>query len=352
MRSASRKFTRKNANRAFSFLLFVCVGLCLFAAPLPAAVDGTVINGTTGKPQAGVILTLVKPGMGGLETLDTARSGPGGKFTIGKSGQPPMLLQSIHDGVIYTTMIAPGAPTSGIRVNVFDATTKPEAARITQDMILLQPTGSQLGVNETVLLQNDGKLTFNDPDKGSFQFYLPDAANGQVQLTITPPGGMALQRDAGKTKQPNVYKVDYPIQPGETRIDVAYVLPPSDPQTFSGKILHREGPTRLITPSGVTLSGKGLKPLGQEPTTQANIYEIANGPFKVDITGTGTLSGDSGGGSDDNGAPGIVEARPRIYGKLYWVLGLSLAILGIGFALLYRNDPQAAQPAAKGKRKA
>ncbi len=30
---------------------------------------------------------------------------------------------------------------------------------------------------------------------------------------------MPIQRPALKTKEPNVYKVDYPVRPGETRFD-------------------------------------------------------------------------------------------------------------------------------------
>jgi hypothetical protein len=63
--------------------------------------------------------------------------------------------------------------------------------------------------------------------------------------------------------------------------------------------------------------------------------------------------------SDDNsGAPQITEIQPRVYSKLLWILGISLAILGLGFMLLYRSakpapaeTAQDSEPAKKPVRK-
>ena len=60
-----------------------------------------------------------------------------------------------------------------------------------------------------------------DAANGTLHFYLPPEAKGIVSVTINAPGGMPIQRPAEKTNQPNVYKVSYPIKPGETRFDVS-----------------------------------------------------------------------------------------------------------------------------------
>jgi hypothetical protein len=315
--------------------------LCLLASVscLLAAVDGVVVNGTTGKPQPSVIVSLMQPGQGGLQTIASVRSDAEGKFRIDKEFPPgPALIQALHQGATYTLILPPGGPTTGLSVNVYDSTTNPAAAKTTQRMVLIEPGASALQITEAVMSQNDTQTTFQDPANGSIQFYLPETAEGKVQVTINAPGGMPIQRPAEKTKQAGIYKVDYPLRPGETRFDVTYSLPASG--AFSGRVLHGE-PTRLITPPTVTLSGDGIQALGQEPQTQVHIYSVTGTKFDAKIEGTGSLrasgGGASGGQDEDNGEPKVEEVPARLYSRLGWVLGLVFGILGVGGALLYRR---------------
>jgi hypothetical protein len=133
-----------------------------------------------------------------------------------------------------------------------------------------------------------------------------------------------------------VYKVNYPVRPGETRFDISYSVPASD--QFAGKILHARGATRLVTPSSVTLSGDGIESLGQEPQTQAHIYNVAGSTYEVKIEGIGSLrSPEATPQEEDSGAPQIEQAPARVYTRLWEVLGLAFVILGLGGALLYRK---------------
>ena len=318
----------------------ILVCLLARASCLLAAVDGVVMNGTTGKPQPSVIVSLMQPGQGGLQTLASVRSDAEGKFRIDKEYPPgPALIQALHQGATYTLILPPGGPTTGLSVNVYDSTTNPAAAKTTQRMVLIEPGASALQITEAVMCQNDTQTTFQDPANGSVQFYLPEAAEGKAQVTINAPGGMPIQRPAEKTKQPGIYKVDYPLRPGETRFDVTYSLPASG--TFSGRVLRAGEQTRLITPPSVTLSGDGIQSLGQEPQTQVHIYSVTGTKYEAKIEGTGSLragGGGAGGGQDeDNGEPKVEEVPARLYSRLGWVLGLVFGILGVGGALLYRR---------------
>jgi hypothetical protein len=323
--------------------VFIGVHLWLISIPVFAAVDGTVINVTTGKPAANTIVSLVQPGQGGMQTLQSVKSDAAGKFQLTKdAGQGPTLVQVFFDGVIYNKVVMPGAPASGMEIPVYQATAKPDVAKVQQHFIVLQPSATELAVSEGILYQGDPKLTFNDAANGTLHFYLPPEAKGQVSVTINAPGGMPIQRPAEKTNQPNIYKVSYPIKPGETRFDLNYTVPAATPLVFSGKILHKEGQSDLVVPTGVTIKGDDLELAGQEPKTQASIYRIKGASFKVEVEGTGSLSpgGDSGAQAqeEDNGAPTIQEVKPRIYEKLYWILGMSFAILGLGSFVLYRRS--------------
>ncbi len=268
---------------------------------LLAAVDGVVMNSTTGKPQPAVIVSLMQPGQGGLQTLSSVRSDAEGKFRIDKAFPPgPALVQALYQGATYTLILAPGGPTTGVRVNVYDSTTDPAAAKTSQRLVLIEPGAAALQITEAVIYQNDTQTTF--------------------------------------TKQAGTYKVNYPLRPGETRFDINYAMPASG--TFSGRVPGASELTRLVTPPSVTLSGDGIKSLGQEPQTQVNIYGISGTKYDVKIEGSGSLRGGSGGGGgqdEDDGQPKIEEAPARLYSRMWLVLGLVFGILGAGGVLLYRR---------------
>jgi hypothetical protein len=321
-----------------------------------AAIDGTVVNGTAGKPQPGALVTLYRLGDSGMQPVKTLKSDAAGKFRFEQDVQGPHLLQIIHSGVIYNQMLTPGSPTSGLSVEVFDSSRKPGEARIAQHMVLLEPVGNELRVSENVVFQNTGRTSYNDPANGTLRVFLPEAARGQARVRVTAPGGLPVERSAEKTPRAGAYKIDFPIKPGETRFDITYSMPFTSPGSYSGKVLHKDGPVRLVVPAGVSLSGGGLKPLGQEPQTQASIYEIESGDYKVELQGTGSLR--AGAAADEESGPSIEQILPRVYNNVAWIVGLSLAILLLGFMLLYRRAPSVPpagipRPAApRGKRRA
>jgi hypothetical protein len=312
---------------------------CLLATAccLLGSVDGTVTNATTGKSQAAVTVTLVQPGAQGMQTLASAKSDAEGKFKIDKDVPPgPALLQVTYQAVLYTLILPPGGPTTGVHVKIYDTTAKSGVAKVSQHMILIEPNAKSLEISETFLIENETATTFLDPVNGSIQFYLPEAAGGKVGVTINAPGGMPIQRSAEKTKEQDVYKIQYPVKPGESRFDVSYSLPPTE--KFTSKILHGEGVTRLVTPSTVTL--QGVQSLGQEPQTHAHIYDAGDAGYTVQITGTGSLRNAEAAPADeeDAGQPQIEEKGARVYTRMYWVLALAFAILGLGGVLLYRRS--------------
>jgi hypothetical protein len=303
--------------------------LLAMTSALFGAVDGTVVNATSGKPQAAVIVSLLQPGAQGMQTLASVK--------IDKEIPPgPAILQALYQGATYNLILPPGGPTSGVHVKVYDSTTKEGIAKVSQHMVLIEPSATSVDLSETFLIENESTTTFQDPAKGSVQFYLPDAAEGNVKVTINAPGGMPIVRPAEKTAQKNVYKISYPVKPGESRFDVSYSLPATE--TFTGKILHGEGITRLVTPATVTLTGDGIESLGQEPRTKAHIYNAGSVDYTVTISGTGSLRGpEAEAPAEDTGEPQLEEQNARVYSRMYWVLVLAFVILGLGGVLLYRR---------------
>jgi len=124
-------------------VLSVSVALCpILALSLHAAVTGTVINATTGKPQAGATVGLNKLAQqNGIELIDQAKSDAEGKFTIATNPTGgPHLIRTAFDGVTYNHMLPPGSPTTGLTLQVYTASKNPGEAKVAQGCILLQST--------------------------------------------------------------------------------------------------------------------------------------------------------------------------------------------------------------------
>jgi hypothetical protein len=335
--------------RGTAVLPRLLLALGLIAPGLDAAIDGTAINGTTNMPQAGVAISLIHPGENGMQTLGSTKSGPDGKFKIDQDlPSPPALLQAVFQGVTYNQIVPPGSPTQGIHLNVFDAVSKlPPTIKLAQHMMMIEPAGDAIHVTEVFQYENDGALTYQDPTKGSIQFFLPKGAEDGASVSIEAPGGMPIKRPPEKTSQAGVYKESYPVKPGDTTTyELTYTLPPA--QKLSGK-LFGDSPAMLVTGSAVTLSGDVLKSRGQDPKLKAHIYEVSSSPagtpFEVGIEGSGPISAPEtaaagGGGQDqenDTGQPQPTAGPARVYDRMYWLLGLAFGILAVGGTLLYRK---------------
>jgi hypothetical protein len=333
-----------------------------------AAVDGVVTNASSGKPQANATVTLFQPTQQGPQFIESVKTDAQGKFQITKEvpagGAGPLLLQAVYGGVQYNKMLPPGTPTTGVEIPVFDTSKKPGDAKVDQHMILLEPApGGTLQISESYVFQNNGKTTWNDPDNGTLRFSLPAAAQGKVEVNAVAPGGLPVRKAPDPGAQPNTFKLDFPIKPGESRVDLNWSMPFNTPGVFEEKILTPGGLTRLVAPVGVTFKGGELEDLGQEPRTKANIYGVKGSEIKINVQGTGSLNqgadassggdaaaGGGGEGEGGNGQPALTMNLPKLYGlalgsadlptsvmAVKWILLTVLGMLAAGFVILYRK---------------
>jgi hypothetical protein len=195
------------------------------------------------------------------------------------------------------------------------------ATKVGKHMILFEPGGGQMVVNETYLCDTTAG--------GRLEFYLPSAANGKVQATAAASGGAPVEAAVKKTSKPGIYAVDFPVKPGETRFDLSYTVPYVEGSAYEGKIVTQDDNTYLIAPNGVTLQGENLNDLGEEPRTQAHIYGLAGAAYKIELTAEA---------ADSDSGPRIEAIMPRIYGQAWLIVALALGTLALGLALLYRAD--------------
>ncbi|HXN45843.1 MAG TPA: carboxypeptidase regulatory-like domain-containing protein [Bryobacteraceae bacterium] len=329
------------------------------AATMFGAVDGTVVNQTTGRPEPGADVSVFNLSQSGPELLASAKSDANGHFSINKTLEMgPHLIEVQHGGITYNTMVPPGRPSTDLRLDVYDSSKDPATAPVSQHIVFLEPTGQQLGVTETYFFNNAGKATYDDPN-GTLRFFVPPAAaKDSIKVNATEPRGLPLEQAPTESKQKGTYSISFPIKPGETRIDINYTMPATDPAKFASQTYYPGAPTRLVVPSGVALQGEGVNSLGAEPQTQANLYEITAPAFEVTVQGTGSLQGaqNAGGGdgaaastdnTDDSGATLRTILPPGFEDRRVTILAIALTALALGFVLLYRKG-QAPAP-VKGK---
>lgn len=314
----------------------------VLSLPAVAQVSGVVMNRTTNQPEPNATVTLMHFDTGGMKPAGEIKTGPDGKFAFPDStAAGPTLLRSTFDGVTYNKMLPPGTPTTGVSLDVYQSSKQPGDAKVSKHMILFEPADGAMSVNETFMYENSGQTTWNDHGNGTLRVYVP---TGFSKLTInaTAPGGMSVPATATKTNQPNVFKVDFAIKPGETRFDLTYSFPYKIGDQVEGKVATKDDNTYLIVPNGITLKAENLNDLGVEPRTQAHIFGLTGETYNFQLTGQEVAAPDTSQQQEDAG-PQITPILPRIYGQAIPILAVSLAILGLGFVLLYRKEAHGRQ---------
>jgi len=205
---------------------------CLFCAAFLAGTAfssetfvGTVWNGTTGKPAAGddiVLLTLVH------DSLEVSRSktNSDGSFRLRSDVSARHLLRVRHDGVIYQQQVS---ETDAIRVNVFDAISKADAAlHGTVTIMKMESTKNVLYVTELHAIVNDSSPPRTVVNPRSIEILIPKKATLDTVLVSAPSGHPEKVTPKPPAHGSQQLVVGYPLRPGSTQIAISYHLPYSD----------------------------------------------------------------------------------------------------------------------------
>jgi hypothetical protein len=356
--------------RRFSFLLLTFA--ITTAVADAGTLSGTVINRTTGKPEANVALDLLSP-TGGMAELATATSDAQGKFSVIKDsiGTAPVLIRATFHDVSFNTFAPPGRP--NVEVEVYDISKDAKTITVPSHVIIFEPQDGKLVGAEEYTVQNASQppaAYFRT--EGNFDFGIPEGATlGQVSTTTSM--GMPITQasiDKGKGR----FAIAYPFRPGQTNVRLSYELPYAQnaatvklPATYAGSKLL------VVVPPGVTAAGDGLTAAGQEQGMMVYTHEplaakgvltvslsgVATGQPAADDQGTGQGSGQGGGGAQEGnsrqGGQEVIAAPSRLNDfKWYLFAGLA-ALFAMGALLLSRKQVLVAgvrEDAAPGKAKA
>jgi len=339
----------------FRSLLFLSVFMCvpLFSLPAAAAtLTGTVRNGTTGQPAAGVDVVLIAL-QGGMETVASTKTDSAGRFTLDNPsiGTQPMLVRALYRGVNFHASLPPGRTTADIEV--FDPTRDPRVLQITTRLVVFQPNGATLLVGEEYTVNNSSKppAAFFKPD-GTFDFELPaGAALGQV--SAWGPSGMPTVQGT-IDRGPQRYSIAFPFRPGESGVRVSYQVP------YPGNSARLRLPAGtaarvvLIAPPTVQVIGTGFAPAGTQEgwSVYARDAVAAATAIDVSVSVSGTApppaaDPGAGQGSASGRSQVATEVMPSRLGNLQWILVVGFAALFlIGVIFLWRRP--APLPASTG----
>ncbi len=331
----------------------------LVLAPLAAiaeagTVRGTVVNGTTGKPAAGIELALIQL-QGGMQEVAHSKSGAQGEFTFDNPaiGGQPMLIRAVYQGVNFHHALPPGGTTA--QVDIYETSEDAKTINVPSHVVIFKPNGATMIVGEEYQIENKSQppMAFYKTD-GSFDFALPE--KGQLrQVTAAGPAGMPVVQ-VPINKRNNHYSIAFAFRPGDNSVRYSYELPyPGNLATVKISTVYPGGRLLVAASPSVQVSGDGLALGGQEQGM--NIYGRDDVPagtlIAVSVSGTappdanagadqGQQGGQQGRDAQQGGAESAgvsIQAVPGRLDGLKWYLIAGFAVLFAMGAILLGRKP-------------
>jgi hypothetical protein len=284
------------------FAIFAALFAMAVAGAEAGTLHGTVKNGTTSKPGAGVEVILIQL-QGGMQPVANTKSDEQGQFTFDNPtlGTAPMLVRAVFHGVNFHQPVPPGR--SDVEIEVFEPTQDAKTISVPTHIVIFQPNGSRLTVGEEYSIMNNAnpKQAYFRAD-GNFEFALPDGATIQQAAAWGPSGMPVVQATIDKTK--NRYAIAFAFRPGESGVRFSYEMPyPGNAASIKIPTVYPDAKLLVLGAPTLQVTGDGLEPNGQEQGM--NIYgrgALAKGSvFTVSVSGTAPPPNARGGGDGDGG---------------------------------------------------
>jgi hypothetical protein len=355
------------ANRVTRWLAPAAQLLFLASSAFAGTITGTVTNGTTGKPAAGVDVILIQL-QGTMRPVANTKTDAEGRYSFDNPGlgAGPMLIRAVYRGVNYHEPATPGKTT--VDVQVFEPTDKASAFTVTAHAIILQPSGSDLVVGEEYNISNKTQppVAYYRPG-GSFMFALPDGAH-LTDVSVVGTSGMPVVQSP-IDKGSNEEAVEYPFRPGDSVVRISYHVPyPGNQANLRFMSYYSADRLAFFAPPSVHFTGAGFVPGGDAQGFSVYMREsvAAKTPIAVSVSGTAPPpAADNGGstnaaGGDDSQNPSVnshsdsgeetpaasLTTLPARLDSLKWILVVGFAAL-FALGLIYvLRQPEMAVAAA------
>lgn len=331
--------------RVMRALTVMTVALAAMGIAHAGTIHGTVKNGTTGKPAAGIQVILIQL-QGGMLPVGNSQSDAQGQFSFDHPdiGARPMLVRAVYHGINFHQPVPPG--TSSIEVEIFEPSKDPKIINIPSHVVIFQPDGNMLDVGEEYGIENKSQppQAYFSAD-GNFEFALPEKAKLEQVAASGPAGMPVVQAPIDKTK--DRYAIAFAFRPGQNTVRYRYAVP------YTGNSATVKIPTvypgvrlLVVAPPTMQINGEGLQPAGQEQGMNLYARESLpeNVPYSVGVSGTAPpdQSADSGGQSQGQGGgeaagAGIQQVPGRLDGLKWVLIGGFVGVFALGAILLARK---------------
>ena len=189
-------------------------------------IRGTVVNGTTGEKNVAATVQLVNPsaGMAPVQEVQAA----GGTFTMsGVDASAPLYIVRVdYQGVLYMQMVQPaGDGDVDVSIPIYETTTSWEGVHVVVPHVAASAHEDHLEIETMYEIHNHAEpaRTIEGTD-AQFLVYIPE---DKIEITrsFVTFNEVPIDRFPVPTDEPGVYRIDYPIRPGETSIGISYSVP-------------------------------------------------------------------------------------------------------------------------------
>lgn len=280
-------------NRTLRVSLVVVLP-ALFCMPLfAAALSGTVMNRTTGKPSKGDTVALINTAQGMDELAKVTTDGQG-KFQVNAPDGGQILLHITHAGAEYFKSVPPGS--GNVDIDVYDSAAKIEG--ITGEALVLRAetdsTGRTLNVTENFFLQNASSPPRTQYGGNTFEFFVPPGAKLNDTVASAPSGLPTNVEVKTLDAASGHYAFTFPVRPGENRFQIGYSLPYSGKQDFTIRLTIPTSDVAVMLPKSMQFQGKGATQFQAiSPDVNAQTFDAHLPPFsqplEFTLSGAGQL---------------------------------------------------------------
>lgn len=290
------------ARYAFAAAIIVCIA-AIAGSAAALTINGHVVNGTTGDENLSIGVTLLNPSAG-MEPIAETQT-VGGKFTFdGLDGDAPIyLLRVDYLDVLYTKMLRPsGSSAVDATISVYDTTSSWEGIHVLVPHIAAMVDDDHLEIEMLYQIHNhvDPPRTIASVD-AQFLVYIPEDKI-EILRSYVSHEEVPIDRFPVPADSPGVYRIDYPIRPGETSVGISYSVPYTGRSySLSYKLTSDiENMTLYAVNPGMKFTSETLELGGGERVQGMMAYDVTGltegSPFQLTVSGGEPVSAAAGQG--------------------------------------------------------
>jgi hypothetical protein len=305
------------------------------------SIHGAVVNGTTGATDVNATVAVISPssGMAPIHTVQATN----GKFSIDRLDPGTYIARVEYGGVSYNWPFQiVGDEHTNVTVTVYETTSSWEGVKVVVPHFTAARHGDHLVIERVYDIHNEPQPPRTiTGDDGFFRFPLPNEMHSFNGLYVQY-GEVPIERQPVETDEEGVFKLDYPIRPGLTRVVMTYTAEyDTGAVAINEKLLYDiEGFTIFATDAEMAIASSSHD-LAQGEGPHAGVSWDING-----LTGGDVLNLSFRGGADQEqtaasgGSQHMVIVVPNEAENLSLVLMVILLLALIAFIGISMREPR------------